>query len=150
MDLLQRAVELSKISCEAGEFPAGAVLKTKGGEIYESQPSLKHYHGEMMVIDMAIDKNEVSLEEATLYASMQPCLMCAAKMYWAGVTKVFYVIPKTSVKAEYAYENSRDINELTDDFFQKINMISSPNLLNDAMQIYSEWAKKIEHSEFNP
>jgi tRNA(Arg) A34 adenosine deaminase TadA len=40
MHYLQQAVDLSRKSLEAGEFPAGAVLVTKKGNVYESDPSV--------------------------------------------------------------------------------------------------------------
>jgi tRNA(Arg) A34 adenosine deaminase TadA len=86
-EYLNKAVRLSRKSFEAGEFPAGAVLVTKSGNVYESDPSLPHYHSECMVIDKAIKAEGCPLTDAVIYASMESCLMCSAKMYWAGVTK---------------------------------------------------------------
>lgn len=50
MDYLRQAVKLSRKSFDAGKFPAGAVLVTKSGNVYESDPSLAYYHGECMAI----------------------------------------------------------------------------------------------------
>lgn len=141
---LKLAVELSRKSFEAGEFPAGAVLVGKSGNVYESDPSLPHYHGEMMVIDKAIRAEGAPLAGATIYASMEPCLMCAAKMFWSGVSDVQFVIPKPRVKAEYAYEDAVDIQTHIDHFFHPINMRHDPTLLDEALQIYNSWVKKIE------
>jgi len=143
-DFLKRAVELSRFSLDAGEFPAGAVLVSKKGSIYESKPSIPHNHGETMVIDLAIEAEGAPLEEAVIYASMQPCLMCSAKMYWAGVRTVYFVIPKTEVKAEYAYEDTTDTAQLAKNFFAPITMSHEPELLDEAMSIYNAWVKKIE------
>ncbi len=144
MDYLNRAVELSKLSFEAGEFPAGAVLVTKNGKVYESKPSLPHNHGEMMVIDMAIEAEGAPLTGAAIYASMQPCLMCSAKMYCAGIDTIHYVIPKSNVRADYAYESPLDADTTASGFFKPIQMIHHPELLNEAMKIYEVWVKKIE------
>lgn len=144
MDYLKRAVELSKASFDAGEFPAGAVLVTKGGKIYESKPSVPYNHGETMVIDMAIDAEGSPLVGATMYASMQPCLMCMAKMYWVGIDTVHYAIPKTSVRADYAYESEVDADDMAKNFFKPISMTAHPELLEEAAGIYQEWVKKIE------
>lgn len=144
MDYLKRAVELAKTSFEAGEFPAGAVLVSKNGKVYESKPSLPHNHGEMMVIDSAIEAEGAPLISATIYASMQPCLMCSAKMYWAGIDTVHYVIPKSSVRADYAYESSLDVDATVAAFFKTIQMTQHPELHGHAMGSYEAWVRKIE------
>jgi tRNA(Arg) A34 adenosine deaminase TadA len=144
MDYLKRAVELSQASLDAGEFPAGAVLVTKSGKTYESKPSVPHNHGETMVIDMGIEAEGSPLTGATMYASMQPCLMCMSKMYWAGIDTVHYAIPKTSVRADYAYESGIDANEMASKLFKPITMTHHPELLDEALGIYQAWVKKIE------
>ncbi len=141
---LKRALELAQASLEAGEFPAGAVLVSKNGNVYESSPSLPRNHSEMMVIDMAIGAEGAPLTGATMYASMQSCLMCSAKMYWAGVETVHYVIPKSSVRADYGFESPLDADETAALFFTPIKMISHPELLDEAIVAYTEWVKKIE------
>ena len=105
-DYLKQAVSLSRKSFEAGEFPAGAVLVTKSGTVYESDPSLPYYHGECMVIDKAIKAEGYPLTDAMMYASMESYLMCSAKMYWAGITEVHFVIPKEKTNTLYAYEDA--------------------------------------------
>lgn len=144
MDYLKRAVELAKASFNAGEFPAGAVLVSKSGRTYESKPSVPHNHGETMVIDMAIEVEGAPLTGAVMYASMQSCLMCSAKMYWAGITEVHYAIPKSSVRADYAYEDSTDTTEVASAFFKPITATHHPELLDEAMEAYTAWVKKIE------
>jgi tRNA(Arg) A34 adenosine deaminase TadA len=117
-DYLKLAVELSSKSFVASEFPAGAVLVSKSGNVYQSDPSVPHYHGEMMVIDKAIAAEGAPLTGSTIYASMEPCLMCAAKMYWSGVESLRFVIPKSKVKAGYAYEDDAAMQEHIKHFFK--------------------------------
>jgi tRNA(Arg) A34 adenosine deaminase TadA len=145
MDYLQRAIELSRASFEAGQFPAGAVLVTKSGGVYESKPSLPHNHGETMVIDMAIAAEGAPLVGATMYGSMQPCLMCTSKMYWAGIENAQYVLSKKDVRADYAYENVQDTGQVATTFFKPIKMEQSYEFKDEAMGIYSAWVKKIEN-----
>ena len=145
MDYLKRAVELSKASLDAGAFPAGAVLVTKSGAVYESRPSLAHNHGEMMVIDDAIEAEGAQLLGAAMYASMQSCLMCTAKMYWAGIENVQYVIPKSAVEAAYAYESSVDTEEIGKSFFIPVRMQHVPELEKEAMGYYVAWVAKLPH-----
>lgn len=144
MNYLKRAVELSQASFDAGQFPAGAVLVSKSGNVYESKPSLPHNHGETMVVDIVIEAEGAPLSGATVYSSMQPCLMCSAKMYWAGIENIHYVIPKIEVNTEYAYEDGTDTKEIANGFWKPLHMTHVPDLLEEALAIYHQWVKKIE------
>jgi len=144
MTYLQQAINLSRKSLEAGEFPAGAVLVTESGNVYESDPSVAWYHGECMVIDKAIKAEGALLTGAIMYASMEPCMMCSAKMYWAGVTKVYFVIPKSKTNTAYAYEDDLPMNEHTRHFHTKLESIFDDSLLDEALGLYEAWVKKIE------
>jgi guanine deaminase len=143
MNYLQRAIELAQASFEAGEFPAGALLVSKSGRVYESKPSVPHNHGETMVIDMAIEAEGAPLTGAVIYTSMQPCLMCSAKMYWAGVDTVHYIIAKVSVRADYAYESPVNSETIISNFFKPINMIHHPELEQKALSVYNSWVTNI-------
>lgn len=144
MNYIDRAVELSRASFDAGQFPAGAVLVSKNGTVYESSPSLPHNHGETMVVDRAIEAEGAPLLGAVVYSSMQPCLMCSAKMYWAGIEKVEYVIPKSAVNISYAYENSEDTQEIAKGFWKPLVMTPVSERLEEALAIYHRWVEKIE------
>jgi tRNA(Arg) A34 adenosine deaminase TadA len=144
MDYIRKAVNLSKTSFETGAFPAGAVLVTRSGNVYESKPSVPYNHGETMVIDMAIEAEGAPLTGATMYGSMQPCLMCTSKMYWAGIESAQYVIPKTAVNAAYAYESTADTAEIATHFFEPISMLHVPEHQEEALGIYFDWVTKIE------
>jgi tRNA(Arg) A34 adenosine deaminase TadA len=75
MDYLQKAVDLSKKSYDMGEFPAGAVLVTQRGNVYESDLSIALDHGECTAVDKAVAVEGRPLVGATLYTSMESCLM---------------------------------------------------------------------------
>lgn len=143
-DYLKQAVNLSRKSFEAGEFPAGAVLVTKSGQIYESDPSLPWYHGECMVIDKAIKAEGYPLTDAVVYSSMESCLMCSAKMYWAGVSQVHFVIPKIKTDTKYAYEDDMPMTEHTQHFNTPLVSQQRGALLDEALGLYRDWVKKIE------
>lgn len=144
MDYLQNAVDLSSKSFEAGEFPAGAVLVTKSGAVYESGPSLPHYHGECMVIDKAIKAEDYPLTDAVMYASMESCLMCSAKMYWAGIKEVYFVIPKDKTNTLYAYEDDRPMSEHIGKFNTPLKSLQDATLIDEALELYNAWVGKIE------
>lgn len=144
MEYLKHAVELSKKSFEAGAFPAGAVLVSKNGNVYESTPSLPCNHAEMLAIDAAVKAEGVPLTGATLYTSMQPCLMCTAKIFWAGIELVQYSIPKMKTHVSYAYEDTLDTEDVGKHFFRPIIMTHVPETYADAYAVYEAWVKRIE------
>lgn len=143
-DYLKRAVDLSRSSLNAGKFPAGAVLVTKSGNVYESDPSIAYYHGECMVIDKAINAEGYPLEGAIIYSSMESCLMCSSKMYWAGVKEVHFVIPKSATNILYAYEDSLPISDRIKQFNVPIHAILHTEMLNEALGLYNAWVDRIE------
>jgi tRNA(Arg) A34 adenosine deaminase TadA len=141
---LHQAVELSHKSFGAGEFPAGAVLVTKSGGVYKSDPSLPHYHGECMVIDKAIQAEGAPLAGAVMYGSMESCLMCSAKMYWVGITEVHFVIPKEKTNTLYAYEDALPMRDRINQFNTPIAALQHGDLLDEALGVYEAWVRKIE------
>lgn len=144
MNYLQKAIDLARKSFEAGQFPAGAILVTKSGNVYESDPSLAYYHGECMAIDKAIKAEGHPLSDAVMYTSMESCMMCSAKMYWAGVTKIYFVMPKDKTNTLYAYEDNVAMSEHIKSFNTKLSAKQDPTLLDEALGLYDAWVKKIE------
>jgi len=95
---MRRAIELSAktslVDNAGGVF--GAVI-VKDGEIVaeganrvvaEHDPT---WHGEMEAIRRACTKlGSFKLTGCTLYTSAEPCPMCAAASYWAGIERIYY------------------------------------------------------------
>lgn len=95
---MKRAIELSEktslIDSAGGVF--GTVIVRNGeiiGEganrvVAENDPT---WHGEIQAIRNACKKvGSFKLTGATLYTSAEPCPMCAAAAYWAGIKRIFY------------------------------------------------------------
>lgn len=141
---LKQAVELSKKSFEDGKFPAGAVLVTKAGGVYTSDPSLAYYHGECMVIDKAIESEGFPLEGSIIYSSMESCLMCSSKMYWAGIKEVHFVIPKSSTNTLYAYEDPLSMQDRISRYNTPLISTQHNGYIEEALELYQTWVKKIE------
>lgn len=95
---MRRAIALSEktslIDSAGGVF--GTVIVRDGeiiGEganrvVAENDPT---WHGEIEAIRNACKKvGSFKLKGATLYTSAEPCPMCMAASYWAGIERVFY------------------------------------------------------------
>jgi cytosine deaminase len=87
---------------QEGNFPVGAVL-VKDGQVIESghnhvfHPYFRSdLHAEMSVMTAAEDRLRGDHTEHSgiiVYSSLEPCLMCAARLLNGGVRSVFYGAP---------------------------------------------------------
>lgn len=103
---LRRAVALSARSLETGEGgPFGAVLARDGKVLAEgwnrviaaNDPTA---HAEVLVIREACRVHSTfRLDGAILYASCEPCPMCLAAAYWAGVARIYYANTRNEAAA---------------------------------------------------
>jgi tRNA(Arg) A34 adenosine deaminase TadA len=136
------SVNMAKQSFKEGAFPAGAII-VKDDKIISKQISAKypnfHLHAESKAIDDAITKLNDQLTNCTLYASMEPCLMCLSRAYWAGIRRIVFVVNKEKVDSKICYESDINQKELVTKFNEKIEIINIKDLEEDALNTYSEW-----------
>jgi tRNA(Arg) A34 adenosine deaminase TadA len=102
---LRRAIEGAKASRAAGHRPFCSLVVLDGEVIAESQ-SLKSVntdptnHSEMRVVrEAASTRPAAVLARATLYASTEPCAMCAGSTYWTGIGRVVFGFSEASLRA---------------------------------------------------
>ena len=143
-DFLQKAIELSKMSVEQGGFPVGALVVVDGEIVGEGVSDGKNVrdatsHAEIDAIRKAsqqLDKRD--LNEAVVYSSMEPCLMCFSACYWAKVDKVVYTIPKTSLPKEH-YEGLHDLHSINQGNNKQIEIVYLKELEDEAMSVVRDW-----------
>jgi guanine deaminase len=95
---IRRAIELSRIaSMELETGGAFGALVVKDGKVIAegmNRVVANHdptWHGEMEAIRMAcISLQSFKLPGCVLYTSAEPCPMCMAACYWAGIEQVYY------------------------------------------------------------
>src|SRR5437763_11496522 len=102
---LRRAIANAQRSRDAGRHPFASLVVLDGEVIAESQ-SMKSgatdatNHSEMRVLREASASRPPSvLAKATLYASTEPCAMCAGGAYWAGIGRVVFGVSEASLRA---------------------------------------------------
>jgi tRNA(Arg) A34 adenosine deaminase TadA len=142
IEFAKQAIEMAKQGLDEGAFPAGAVI-VRNGEIIAKNTSAKWpkivFHAESKTIDEAINKLNIQLTDCVLYCSMEPCLMCLSRAYWAGIRKIFYAIQKKSVSYKTCYESDHDHHELVEKFNEKIDLIFVEELEPMALENVRKW-----------
>lgn len=145
---LKLAINESQKSFKKGLFPAGAVI-VSGGKILSSKPSDSfpgYNHAEYNAIDEAFNKSGSDLSNATLYASMEPCLMCLMKAYWAGIRRIVFAIGKESVNKKY-YEGTHRNKEIIESFNEEMEFLQIKSMETEALKIVEIWENNFEDDE---
>jgi tRNA(adenine34) deaminase len=93
---MSEALELARASEESGEVPVGAIV-VLGGEIIgrgHNQPISSvdpTAHAELLAIrEAARALGNYRLEGATLYSTLEPCVMCAGALVHARVARLVF------------------------------------------------------------
>lgn len=95
---MRRAIEASRQAALAGHQPYGAVLVPAGASEVTAVATNSQApgadptgHAEMNLIrQVCASGHSASLRGATVYASGEPCPMCAAALYWAGIGRIVF------------------------------------------------------------
>lgn len=95
--LMRRAIELSASARAHGNDPFGALLVDAGGNIVMEAENTAIVdrtvtsHAETnLVRDASKSFSREELGKMTLYASCEPCAMCAGAIFFAGIRSVVY------------------------------------------------------------
>ena len=93
---MSAALAEARAAFDAGEIPVGAVV-VAGGRIIGRGPNLTEQltdvtaHAEMLALTAAAQTlGGKYLPEATLYVTVEPCIMCAGAIGWAQVGRVVW------------------------------------------------------------
>ena len=110
---LRQAIALAAKARGEGRHPFGCVVVTEGGEVIVTarNNAVKPLgeatqHAERLACTKAAKLfDEAVLRRATLYASTEPCAMCAGAIYWAGIGRVVYALPEQALLRFAGEEN---------------------------------------------
>ncbi|MBX6375936.1 MAG: nucleoside deaminase [Acetobacteraceae bacterium] len=104
--LLRRAIALAAESRAGGHAPFGAVIAAPDGTVLAEGQNRVHAsrdptaHAEIEAIRAAAKAHgPAALAGATLYASTEPCAMCAAAAYIAGIGRVVFGLREAEMAA---------------------------------------------------
>ncbi|NCU03600.1 MAG: nucleoside deaminase [Chitinophagaceae bacterium] len=93
---MKQALKEAAIAFEEGEVPIGAVVVVNNKIIARGHNMTERLndptaHAEMIALTSAFSQIGAKyLPEATLYVTVEPCLMCAGALYWSKVTRIVW------------------------------------------------------------
>lgn len=95
-DFMQHALRQAQIAFDEGEIPIGAVIVIENKIIARAHNQTERLndptaHAEILAITAACNGiGSKYLMQATLYVTIEPCLMCAGALYWSKVKRVVF------------------------------------------------------------
>jgi tRNA(Arg) A34 adenosine deaminase TadA len=94
---LRSVIEVAARARAQGNHPFGALLVDENGEVLlEAENTVVTTrdvtgHAELNLVRIASQRyDEPTLRRTTLYASTEPCPMCAGAIFWSGIGRVVF------------------------------------------------------------
>ncbi len=93
---MKEALRQARLAFDAGEVPVGAVVTWNERIIARGHNQVEQLndstaHAEMIALTAAFNQvGSKYLPEATLYVTLEPCLMCCGAMYWSKIGRIVY------------------------------------------------------------
>lgn len=110
---MREALKQAQLAFEADEIPIGAIVTWNNKIISRGHNQVEKLndstaHAEMIALTSAFNQlGSKYLPEATIYVTIEPCLMCSGALYWSKIGRVVFGAP--DVKNGYKHitgENS--------------------------------------------
>jgi len=106
-ELLRRAIAVSETAVAQGCRPFGSVITDGDGRIVVEayglptiEPRDWTAHAEMRALrEASATMSWEALGRATIYASGEPCPMCAAAIYWCNIRRLVYSVGVPAMRA---------------------------------------------------
>ena len=93
---MKQALKEAELAFEEDEIPIGAVVVVNNKIIARGRNMTERLndptaHAEMIALTSAFNNIGAKyLSDATLYVTVEPCLMCAGALYWSKVTRIVW------------------------------------------------------------
>jgi len=93
---MRKAIEVSESALRHGNHPFSALLVKDGKILLTAENSVVTGrdvtgHAETNLVRLATGQfDRETLSQCTLYASTEPCVMCAGAIFWAGIPRVVF------------------------------------------------------------
>lgn len=95
-DYMRIALRQAQMAFDDGEIPVGAVIVQEGkilAKAYNQTERLKDStaHAEIMALTTAYQHlGSKYVPQATLYVTIEPCLMCSGALYWSKISRIVF------------------------------------------------------------
>ncbi|MFY7879521.1 MAG: nucleoside deaminase [Lacibacter sp.] len=93
---MEQALKEARIAYEEGEVPVGAVVVINNKIIARGYNQVEKLndptaHAEMIALTSAFSfLGSKYVPDATLYVTVEPCLMCAGALYWSKIGRIVW------------------------------------------------------------
>ncbi len=93
---MEQALKEAKRAFDEGEVPVGAIIVMNGRIIAKGYNQVEKLidstaHAEIIALTAAFNfLGSKYLPQATLYVTVQPCLMCSGALYWSKISSIVY------------------------------------------------------------
>lgn len=105
-DFLRIAIDVARQARAAGNHPFGAILVAPDGSVLMRAGNAhgaagdRTGHAERVLMTQAsLAYSAEFMAHCTMYASAEPCAMCAGSAYWAGIGRVVYGLSERDLGA---------------------------------------------------
>jgi len=94
--MMKEALRQAQMAYDIGEVPVGAVVTWNGRIISRGYNQVEQLndstaHAEMIALTAAFNQvGSKYLPEATIYITLEPCLMCCGAIYWGKIGRIVY------------------------------------------------------------
>ena len=149
---MQQAIDLSIENVKNGGGPFGAVIVENGKIIAtgvnrvtaSNDPTA---HAEVNSIRAACQqKANFKLTGCSIYTSCEPCPMCLAAIYWAGISHIYY--GNTKQDAEEINFGDKFIYDEIERPLSKRSIPTRMIMRDQALQAFRDWAAKPDKTEY--
>ena len=149
---MQQAIDLSIENVKNGGGPFGAVIVENGKIIAtgvnrvtaSNDPTA---HAEVNAIRAACQqKANFKLTGCSIYTSCEPCPMCLAAIYWAGISHIYY--GNTKQDAEGINFGDKFIYDEIERPLSKRSIPTRMIMRKQALQAFRDWAAKSDKTEY--
>jgi len=103
---MRQAIAAAQAALDAGDMPFGATLVDRGGALRWTARNHQVTRGDctghaelVLVRDASAALGAEALRGGTVYASGEPCAMCAGAMFWAGIPRVVFAASQDDISA---------------------------------------------------
>ena len=149
---LQKSLDVAKLSMDKGNLPFGCILIGPEGEILiEGENTVVTdndaiAHCEINLVHQLKGKFELDfLQQCTVYASTEPCPMCAAAIFWSGIGRVVFALSKegyhnVAQTSNPAHLMNMKAEEILHSGGRQVEIIG-PLMEEEAKLLYADWLK---------